>query len=123
MSWVYSVNIVLFLQILYAKGVHYALKDLSGLGYEVISLDWTMDPEAARNLVGTNITLQGNLDPCALYSSPVCFVNVIHYSNIAILLTFLVSCVFQYYVMLMFCQHTVKSYKHVIKDNAVYNEI
>ena len=29
-----------------------------------------MDPKNARNLVGENVTLQGNFDPCALYASP-----------------------------------------------------
>ncbi|XP_059468498.1 uroporphyrinogen decarboxylase [Neocloeon triangulifer] len=52
----------------FAKGAHYALEELSKCGYDVISLDWTMDPELARKRVGPNITLQGNLDPCALYA-------------------------------------------------------
>lgn len=30
-----------------------------------------MDPEAAREAVGPNVTLQGNLDPQDLYKSPV----------------------------------------------------
>lgn len=55
--------------VIFAKGVHYGLKDLSGLGYEVVSLDWTMDPVVSRSLVGSNVTLQGNLDPCALYGT------------------------------------------------------
>jgi len=37
--------------------------------YEVIGLDWTVDPTEARKLLGPNITLQGNMDPCAMYSS------------------------------------------------------
>lgn len=40
--------------------------------YEVIGLDWTVDPIEARKLLGPNITLQGNMDPCAMYSSQVC---------------------------------------------------
>ncbi|XP_011168640.1 uroporphyrinogen decarboxylase [Solenopsis invicta] len=36
--------------------------------YEVIGLDWTVDPIEARNQLGPNITLQGNMDPCAMYS-------------------------------------------------------
>lgn len=37
--------------------------------YEVIGLDWTIDPAEARRRLGPNVTLQGNLDPCALYAS------------------------------------------------------
>ncbi|KYN01619.1 PREDICTED: uroporphyrinogen decarboxylase isoform X1 [Cyphomyrmex costatus] len=37
--------------------------------YEVIGLDWTVDPIEARKHLGTNVTLQGNMDPCAMYSS------------------------------------------------------
>lgn len=50
----------------FAKDAHYALEALSALNYNTIGLDWTMDPIAARKRVG-NKTLQGNLDPCALY--------------------------------------------------------
>lgn len=37
--------------------------------YEVIGLDWTVDPIEARKQLGPNVTLQGNMDPCAMYSS------------------------------------------------------
>nr|KAF6380845.1 uroporphyrinogen decarboxylase [Myotis myotis] len=37
-------------------------------GYEVVGLDWTVAPQKARERVGKNVTLQGNLDPCALYA-------------------------------------------------------
>lgn len=39
--------------------------------YEVLSLDWTVNPIEARRRLGSDITLQGNLDPCALYASEV----------------------------------------------------
>jgi len=54
----------------FAKGGHYALESLSKSGYEVVGLDWTIRPEEAREKVGTNVTLQGNFDPCAIYASP-----------------------------------------------------
>ncbi len=57
-------------RIIFAKGAHYALQDLAGAGYHVISIDWTMDPGRARRAVGTDITLQGNLDPSVLYAQP-----------------------------------------------------
>ncbi|TRY73211.1 hypothetical protein TCAL_02548 [Tigriopus californicus] len=52
----------------FAKGAHFALEQLARTGYDVIGLDWTMNPESSRARVGNNVTLQGNLDPCALYA-------------------------------------------------------
>uniref|UniRef100_G1ND34 Uroporphyrinogen decarboxylase n=2 Tax=Meleagris gallopavo TaxID=9103 RepID=G1ND34_MELGA len=54
--------------IVFAKDAHYALRDLAQAGYEVVGLDWTIQPQEARAQVGKGITLQGNLDPCALYA-------------------------------------------------------
>lgn len=42
--------------------------------YDVIGLDWTVDPIEARKQLGPNVTLQGNMDPCAMYSSQVCYI-------------------------------------------------
>ncbi|XP_039486117.1 uroporphyrinogen decarboxylase isoform X1 [Drosophila santomea] len=55
---------------LFAKGAGHSLKEQSELGYDVIGLDWTVDPLEARTLVGPNITLQGNLDPQDMYRDP-----------------------------------------------------
>jgi uroporphyrinogen decarboxylase len=52
----------------FAKGGHYALSSLANSGYETVGLDWTIDPAQARQVVGPGVTLQGNLDPCALYA-------------------------------------------------------
>lgn len=56
--------------IVFAKGAHYALDALADTDYDVIALDWTMDPHAARQTVGDRAVLQGNLDPCTLYADP-----------------------------------------------------
>ncbi|KAI9291295.1 uroporphyrinogen decarboxylase [Neoconidiobolus thromboides FSU 785] len=58
--------------ILFAKGAHYALGKLGDQNvFEVISLDWTIDPEYAVEHIGNkNHTLQGNLDPCVLFANP-----------------------------------------------------
>lgn len=56
--------------VIFAKGAHFALKELSESGYEVVSIDWTVSPEEARKVMNPNVTLQGNLDPCALYAVP-----------------------------------------------------
>jgi len=39
---------VRFVQIVFAKGSHYAVEGLSTLGYDVIGLDWTINAEDAR---------------------------------------------------------------------------
>uniref|UniRef100_A0A8D0G7T4 Uroporphyrinogen decarboxylase n=1 Tax=Sphenodon punctatus TaxID=8508 RepID=A0A8D0G7T4_SPHPU len=54
--------------IIFAKDAHYALEQLAESGYEVVGLDWTLRPQEARARTGQHITLQGNLDPCALYA-------------------------------------------------------
>lgn len=54
--------------IVFAKDAHYALRELIDSGYDVVSLDWTVSPTHARTLAGDKVTLQGNLDPCALYA-------------------------------------------------------
>jgi uroporphyrinogen decarboxylase len=53
--------------VVFAKGAHYALEALVETDYDVIGLDWSMDPKAARLVVSERATLQGNLDPCMLY--------------------------------------------------------
>lgn len=57
-------------KIVFAKGAHYAMDALGQSGYEVVGLDWTMNPRKVREQVGTDIALQGNLDPCVLYAEP-----------------------------------------------------
>ncbi|XP_050067370.1 uroporphyrinogen decarboxylase isoform X1 [Anopheles maculipalpis] len=56
--------------VLFAKGAMHSLAEQAETGYEVIGLDWTIDPEEARKQVGPNVTLQGNLDPQDMYKSP-----------------------------------------------------
>lgn len=54
--------------IVFARGAHYALHDLVSSGYDVIALDWTIDPRTAREAVGERMPLMGNLDPGILYA-------------------------------------------------------
>uniref|UniRef100_A0A8C8LWM0 Uroporphyrinogen decarboxylase n=1 Tax=Oncorhynchus tshawytscha TaxID=74940 RepID=A0A8C8LWM0_ONCTS len=54
--------------IVFAKDGHYGLEDLSQSHYEVVGLDWTIDPRSARERTGGKVSLQGNMDPCALYA-------------------------------------------------------
>ncbi|XP_001657958.2 uroporphyrinogen decarboxylase isoform X1 [Aedes aegypti] len=55
---------------LFSKGAMHSLTEQAQTGYDVIGLDWTIDPEEARKLAGPNVTLQGNLDPQDMYKSP-----------------------------------------------------
>jgi uroporphyrinogen decarboxylase len=56
----------------FAKGAHFAHEMLSELDYECMSIDWTEDPSRVRTLTKGKVTLQGNLDPCALFGSEEC---------------------------------------------------
>ncbi|KAG6849638.1 hypothetical protein H0H93_006761 [Arthromyces matolae] len=53
---------------LFAKGANHALSFLSkNAGYDVLGLDWVIDPAEARRIVGNGVALQGNMDPNVLY--------------------------------------------------------
>jgi uroporphyrinogen decarboxylase len=54
---------------LFSKGAHHSYDALAALKCNTIGVDWQIDMSLARKLVGNNRTLQGNLDPCALYAS------------------------------------------------------
>jgi uroporphyrinogen decarboxylase len=55
--------------IVFTKGAFFARKDISQLSCSVIGLDWNMSAKKSRVIIGNDKTLQGNLDPCALYGS------------------------------------------------------
>ena len=52
----------------FSKGAYFVRKELGELNCNTIGLDWNMDVKESRALIGTEKTLQGNLDPCLLYS-------------------------------------------------------
>ncbi len=52
----------------FAKGAYSTLSDMDKLNCNTIGLDWNMDIQNAKNIFTNTKTLQGNLDPCALYS-------------------------------------------------------
>lgn len=54
---------------LFSKGAYGSVVDLANLKCNTIGLDWSMDVSEIRKAVGETRTLQGNLDPCVLYSS------------------------------------------------------
>jgi len=53
--------------VVFAKGGHYAINELSKSGYNVVGLDWTIDPKVGRQLAEPGTVLQGNMDPVALF--------------------------------------------------------
>ncbi len=52
----------------FAKDAWFALEELGQLDCNTIGLDWHIDPQLARKIVGPKKALQGNLDPCLLYA-------------------------------------------------------
>jgi uroporphyrinogen decarboxylase len=53
----------------FAKGAFFARNEMKDLNCNTIGLDWNMDIQESRQIIGDSKTLQGNLDPCALYAS------------------------------------------------------
>lgn len=56
--------------ILFINGCGTFLRQMSSSGADVLSVDWRVDLQEARSVVGDKLTLQGNLDPCVLLSTP-----------------------------------------------------
>jgi len=52
----------------FAKDAFFIRKELGSINCQTIGLDWTMDIRESRALIGPGKTLQGNADPCLLYS-------------------------------------------------------
>jgi uroporphyrinogen decarboxylase len=53
---------------IFSKGAISSLPDLANLNCNTLGLDWNMEIEEVRKLVGESKTLQGNMDPCLLYA-------------------------------------------------------
>ena len=56
--------------IIYINGSGTFLEQMATCGADVLSIDWRVNLDAARARVGEKFTLQGNLDPCVLLSTP-----------------------------------------------------
>ncbi|MGY6562768.1 MAG: uroporphyrinogen decarboxylase [Luteibaculaceae bacterium] len=52
---------------LFAKDAWFAIEDFANTSCNVIGIDWTVSPQLAISM-SKGKTLQGNLDPCALYA-------------------------------------------------------
>ena len=58
--------------IYFARGISAWLPHLKDVGADVIGIDWGITLARAREILGNDIALQGNLDPSILYSEPEC---------------------------------------------------
>jgi uroporphyrinogen decarboxylase len=55
--------------ILYINNSAGILELMGESGVDIVSVDWTLEMSVARQRLGMNIGVQGNMDPCALYGS------------------------------------------------------
>ncbi len=56
--------------IVFCKNCGHSLEKIANSGADVVGLDWTTDIGKAREMVGSFVALQGNLDPTILFSTP-----------------------------------------------------
>jgi uroporphyrinogen decarboxylase len=56
--------------IVFTKGGGPWLEAIAGIGADVVGVDWTVNLGAARASVGSQVALQGNLDPNVLFAPP-----------------------------------------------------
>ena len=56
--------------IVFCKDCGHSLEKIADTGTDVVGLDWTSDIGRAREMVGSYVSLQGNLDPTILFSTP-----------------------------------------------------
>ena len=54
---------------IFSKGALTSLESIASTNCNTVGLDWNMDISTFRESIGESRTIQGNLDPCALYSS------------------------------------------------------
>jgi uroporphyrinogen decarboxylase len=54
--------------IVFTKGGGGWLESIADTGCDAVGLDWTINIGAAKARVGARVALQGNMDPCMLYS-------------------------------------------------------
>jgi len=61
--------------ILFTKGGGQWLDKIAATGCDAVQIDWTVDIKRAREWVGENVALQGNMDPAMLYAKPEIIAN------------------------------------------------
>ncbi len=56
--------------IVFCKDAAHSLEAIADLKPDVVGLDWSVDLGKARMMIGSQVALQGNLDPTVLYTPP-----------------------------------------------------
>jgi len=56
--------------IVFSKDCGHSLEKIADGGADVVGLDWKTDMRKARDMVGSYVALQGNLDPVMLFAPP-----------------------------------------------------
>ncbi|TRZ67835.1 MAG: uroporphyrinogen decarboxylase [Rhodocyclaceae bacterium] len=56
--------------IVFTKGGGLWLEDIAAIGCDAVGLDWTSSLAESRRRIADRVSLQGNLDPIALFASP-----------------------------------------------------
>ena len=56
--------------IVFTKNGGLWLDEIAAIGCHCVGLDWTIELGRARAMIGDKVSLQGNMDPAILYSSP-----------------------------------------------------
>lgn len=56
--------------IIFTKGGGLWLEKMAKIGCDAVSLDWTINLSEAKARIGSEVALQGNLDPAALHATP-----------------------------------------------------
>ncbi len=56
--------------VLFTKGGGMWLQDIADTGCDAMGLDWSVDINKARQLVGDKVALQGNMDPAIMATNP-----------------------------------------------------
>jgi len=64
--------------ILFCRGAWFSLDDLAGLGSQALGIDWNMSIKPLREQVGSEMILQGNMDPCMLYAPTADIAKEVH---------------------------------------------
>ncbi|MBX9705791.1 MAG: uroporphyrinogen decarboxylase [Gammaproteobacteria bacterium] len=64
--------------IFFTKGGGQWLETIASSGCDAVGLDWMTDIGAARRRIGSQVALQGNLDPSVLYAEPKVIQQQVH---------------------------------------------
>ncbi len=56
--------------IVFARDAGHSFEELANIGADVLSVSWCEDLAVAKQQVAGKVGLQGNVDPCVLFSSP-----------------------------------------------------